>query len=713
MRIGNLEITPPSIKRSAEKPPGFVVPYGYMGFGGYTRSAFKFEAYVNEGFKANPIVYACCRIIAEAAKEVKIQLKRNGEVIDPERPGSDATSKLLTLLNRPNPNEAWEEFLTHWIYDLFLGGITYIQAMNIGRETLGTYERSKTGRLYLLRPDWVQIQNIGHEVTAYKYKSDQVFTPEEVLHLKLCDPLDEFGGHSPLKSAATVTDAHNNAVLWNAKLLENGGIPIGLMLVKGLTNLSDTLKEKWKAEFKAEYQGAKNAGKTLVMGAEGGEYRQFSTTPKDLDWLSGKSDMMRDICSAFLVPSLLLGDPGAKTYANLKEANKALYTTNVLPVMRHLCGELSWWLCPKYDSALILEPDTSDIDALKQDETERVNRYVQMDWLTINEKREAFGLERVEDENADKVLILFNRITLDDIGTVFDGGGGAIPTAAAASALLALRSNRALHPDSEYQTEEARALTWRRKVRKADYWAEVIHKATMPILEKSARLVAANVRTRYRNKSAREIRFVIADRFVENILREKGIEKETVDIYTPIESGIILDFGEAALADAKAKGILFDIERPDIRWFLTNGITERSKIITQTTADQLQEIITKGADLGEGGDAIAERILTEFPDMAANRAKAIARTETNMASNVATLSGYEQAGVEKKEWLSARDSRVRESHVDLDGQTVRISENFHSASGATGPHPGALGRADEDINCRCVMVPLIKGSQPI
>lgn len=707
------------LRRSEQKPPGFVVPYGYIGYGGWTRSAWHYDTYVNEGFKANPIVYACLRTISEAAKEVKIVLKKDGEIIDRgDVAETEPVGKLFTLLDRPNPNEAWEEWLTHWIYDILLGGISFVQAINVGTERLGTYTRAKNGRLYLLRPDWVQIISEGHEVISYKYK-DILYPPEEILTLKLCDPVDEFGGHSPLKSAATVTDCHNQASLWNKNILSNAGGMLGLLLVKGLVNLSQAKKDEWKANFQNEIAGAKKAGGTLVLPGEGQEYKQLATSPKELDWLGGKSDAMRDIATAFLVPTELLGDPAASTYNNVKEASKALYTTNVVPLMRHLTGELTNWLSPKYlvegESSYKLEIgiDTTDIDALKQDETEKTTRTNLSDWLTINEKRTAFGLDEVptSEEYPTDIPVFF-------LKNAAPGGFTIAPMDEPTSTTAPVRSRAIVdrlphvHDKTLYPTEESRRFNWKKKDNKIRKWDAIIDRASRKLLVNAARYVADRIEDENRSNGEHETRVVNRVR-VDEMLSDAGLQTDIFDEFTTLESALILEFGEAALAEAKASGLIYDLQRPAIQRFLGEGLSDRSRIITDTTAQQLVDIINAGVESGEGALKIADRIRESYPDMAASRARTIARTETNMGSNTATLEAYKQAQVEQKEWLSARDERVRETHMDMDGQVVGMEEDFVSPSGARGISPGAFDDPAESINCRCVMVPLMEGESPI
>ena len=57
------------------------------------------------------------------------------------------------------------------------------------------------------------------------------------------------------------------------------------------------------------------------------------------------------------------------------------------------------------------------------------------------------------------------------------------------------------------------------------------------------------------------------------------------------------------------------------------------------------------------------------------------------------------------------DDRTRDSHQELDGVTIDLDENFEGEEGS-GPAPGMLGSAEEDINCRCTMIEVVDGFEP-
>ena len=82
-----------------------------------------------------------------------------------------------------------------------------------------------------------------------------------------------------------------------------------------------------------------------------------------------------------------------------------------------------------------------------------------------------------------------------------------------------------------------------------------------------------------------------------------------------------------------------------------------------------------------------------------------ARTMVTGAQNGGRQKSYEEAeamGIKiQKEWMSAKDNRVRDSHAQLNGVRVRYNKTFPNGC----RYPGdPSGRPEEVYNCRCTMV---------
>lgn len=117
--------------------------------------------------------------------------------------------------------------------------------------------------------------------------------------------------------------------------------------------------------------------------------------------------------------------------------------------------------------------------------------------------------------------------------------------------------------------------------------------------------------------------------------------------------------------------------------------------------------VTQAVLQGQTAPQLAAAIagLAAMDQRAAMRA---ARTAMTSAHSLGKLNGYERAaamGIDvKKRWLAALDQRTRGSHRHLDGETVKLDEEFSNGL----KYPGDPdGPGSEVYNCRCTMVPVI------
>lgn len=127
------------------------------------------------------------------------------------------------------------------------------------------------------------------------------------------------------------------------------------------------------------------------------------------------------------------------------------------------------------------------------------------------------------------------------------------------------------------------------------------------------------------------------------------------------------------------------------------------------TLKRIRTHLTQGIMSGEGYSKIAKALRDDL-GMSKAQSVRVARTETGRALSQAGLDSATVAkdnGLDmKKRWYATKDTRTRDTHRHLDGQTVGIDENFHS-SGCVGPAPKlfvGVASAKENINCRCKLL---------
>lgn len=147
---------------------------------------------------------------------------------------------------------------------------------------------------------------------------------------------------------------------------------------------------------------------------------------------------------------------------------------------------------------------------------------------------------------------------------------------------------------------------------------------------------------------------------------------------------------------------------------LKDYAADRVKGISETTRDQIKSLLVdmfqKNASTGDIGQALADK----FKEIDNGRAMTIARTETLTAVSLGKEEKRDQFVKEfpdkvlKKMWVSSRDNLVRDSHQEVDGESVEQSEKF--SNGLMFPRDPD-GSAEEVINCRCDVIDFVEEDQ--
>jgi len=279
--------------------------------------------------------------------------------------------------------------------NLLLHGNAYVRLIADGRD--------RPAELVSLRPERVSVvcDERGWPV-AYLYRAaGQVVRIERVdplertqlAHVKALHPRDDHYGMGCIEAAIAAASVHNRASRWNKALLDNAARPSGALSYEpadGAVMSAEQFK-RLKDELTAEFSGSGNAGRPLLL--EGGlKWQALSLTPADMDFVALKEGAARDIALAFGVPPVLVGLPGDATYANAREAGRALYRQTILPmagrILDGLGRMLGDWLGP-----VRLTVDTDQLTELAEDRAKLWEQVGAAAFLSDAEKRDMLGFE--------------------------------------------------------------------------------------------------------------------------------------------------------------------------------------------------------------------------------------------------------------------------------------------------------------------------------
>ena len=350
-----------------------------------------YEAQVREAYLANPVAQRAVRLVAESVAWAPIYSDRSGASIREGGKDGASTSSARTVSLVPPP------LLEAVASQLLLHGNAFVQIL--------LDAHGAPAELFALRPERVSVEaDASGWPAAYVYKVGEAKTrlPARdalgrpgLVHLKAHHPLDDHYGLGCLGAAAGAVAIHNAATRWNKALLDNAARPSGALSYEpgDGSALSREQFERLQAEIEAQFAGAANAGRPMLL--EGGlKWQAMSLTPADMDFVGLKAAAAREIALAFGVPPMLLGLPGDSTYANYREANRALWRLTVLPLAEKILSGISAALAA-WRPGVRLAVDVDQISALAEDR-ERLWRQVSAaDFLSDSEKREMLGFGHV------------------------------------------------------------------------------------------------------------------------------------------------------------------------------------------------------------------------------------------------------------------------------------------------------------------------------
>lgn len=358
---------------------GSASPWFFTDCGGQGgRAPFEYNHAVRRAYLENPVAQRAVRLVSEGI---------GGAPLKPTDP------RLAALVSETSAGQSLLETLAA---HLLLHGNAYVQVMKDARGV--------PVELFALRPERVSVV-AGEDgwPTAYAYEVagkrlsipllDESAAPN-LIHIRHFHPSDDHYGAGCLTAADEAVATHNAASIWNRQLLENAARPSGALVYEGGdgAGLTGEQFDRLKTELTAAYSGMANAGRPMLL--EGGlSWQAMAMTPADMDFATLKAAAARDIALAFGVPPMLLGLPGDATYANYREANRALWRLTLLPLAAKLFAAIGEGLAPWFPEAT-LAIDLDRVPALAEDREKLWSQVSAADFLDDTEKRALLGLEQ-------------------------------------------------------------------------------------------------------------------------------------------------------------------------------------------------------------------------------------------------------------------------------------------------------------------------------
>ncbi len=334
-------------------------------------------------YAASVPVYAAIKLRADAVSRPSLRILRMGDGGDGARTPVQADHPVARLMTRVNPwstsGDLWRSAEIH---------------LNLWGSAFWALERDGDGQwqIWPLRPDRVTPlpgERVPLRGFVYQGRTGPVaYTPDEVVWLRYYNPLDDYAGFSPLSPSRLSVDMGCEGMRFNRNFLRNSAQPDFVMLTD--ESMTDSEISDFYDRWEARYRGPGNAHRPAIANFIR-DIKPLGLSHRDMDFIQGLRWSLEEVSRAFGVPKPLLGDFERATFANVNAAERIFWRNTIVPELKFFEEQLTRMLLPRLGYPdLSLEFDLASIEALQEDENQRVAREMQLldrGVLTINELR--------------------------------------------------------------------------------------------------------------------------------------------------------------------------------------------------------------------------------------------------------------------------------------------------------------------------------------
>lgn len=652
-------------------------------------------------FRANPFVRACVQMIGNTVCDLPIKVytetQKNGKTDREELPDHP----LAELLWRPSPRMSSAEFKRDLASYMALDGECLIFIENgSGGEGLSPVDIK---RLQIMKPrfitevHWQSNGLIDHYVYAQGGTQKRI-APEFVCHPRNYNPFDDARGIPAI-------DAIRNPLLlqyyidqYERTFFKNDARPELGIAYKGAGKLDPAVATSVVDAWKKKNSGENKRG-IIVM--DNFELKEFGTTAKDGEFLGLDNASRNKVAAVFGVPPILLGVFEFANYANADQQLRLFYEYTIQPLVSIICGAINSQIIPVWfgnERGLYVEADYSAVEVLQGDNEAKARThqiYVTAGIKTVNEVRTELSLEVVEGgDELREPSTGFGGLDFGELGAPGPSYRKALPPVSRDDRWKAFAFKLESNEKKVSRSMSAFFVDQGKRV--------------------ASKLEAVGVLAGVSPKSWQDAQGVAGVREMKQsdvfgIFDLEFEDEEIVKAILPIMQSIIGQVGTDALASIGSSVAFNEVDPRVLSYLAKKELLVKG--INRTTEKILTELLVDASADGVSVAETARRIRNTFEFMgqgdqfSQSRSETIARTETIGANNFAATEGYKQSGVvARKQWLSSRDAFVRDSHMVLDGEEVPLDGKFSNGLS----EPGVDGPADEVINCRCTVIPVLE-----
>ncbi|KKK90437.1 hypothetical protein LCGC14_2723000, partial [marine sediment metagenome] len=170
---------------------------------------------------------------------------------------------------------------------------------------------------------------------------------DDVVQLKMPNPLDPYRGLGPVQSILADLDSERYSAAWNRNFFLNGAEPGGIIEVD--RRLDDAEFGELSTRWKEQHQGVANAHRVAIL--EQGKWVDRKMSQKDMQFIQLRKTSQDTIIQAFGFPRPLLGITESVNRANAEAAELMYARWLLVPRLERIKDALNTRLLPLFGTS--------------------------------------------------------------------------------------------------------------------------------------------------------------------------------------------------------------------------------------------------------------------------------------------------------------------------------------------------------------------------
>lgn len=627
--------------------------------------------------------------------------------VSDDKPLEDKMAPVMRLFRNPNPDQTWPEFVELLTWYLLPLGNAFIWL----RPSLGTNREPM--QMWLLRPDRIEIvPDPVFRVKEYRLHNDDgsvtTYTRDEVLQIRLPNPVDSRWGLGKMEVAERVYRTDIAAAEYAWKYFENGADPGSVLQTE--QKLKPEVREFLQEQWDQRHRGF-NRSHNLAILEQGLTWQAGSSaTPKESSFLETRKSLREAITTLFGLPPIKAGFIEGSTRANAFIQNRIWQRDTIAPYLKRLNAaftKVTARFGPYYlEYEELIQEDNIEDATIAQ-------IYFGLGALSPNEVRTIYaGLPAVEgNPGMDVQYLPVSALPVGDapppVSFTVDPGKPGAPQPAAP---VVESADPGDHRDAPitHPTRPPRGTPVQRRVLRAFRQSQLHRRRVMrrqiaSFFRTQGELIAQRVLAGKAAPLLASAKATLA--FGDRAASRDMVRKALDDIFDPVQDEKLWAslstrmFSDGLQEEFVTTSRLFKLDDVEVTPFTPktpafqrsmNRLTTAGSKVTETTKLTLENILAEGVEQGFSPSVIANGtadgsfpgIRGEFENMAQNRAQLIARTESSRVLDQANVEVYKDLGVETCDVIGCEDNVIMPGEVvgcNSQNVPIKAAENakFH------------------------------------